>query len=483
MQHSFSRTFLRLTTLLVTIFGIVAGCVLANAQTAMPIYRFQGQVGDLYDGASPQAPLTLGSDGTLYGTTTLGGTAVCEDSSGDYSTCGTVFQLTPPTAKGMPWTESVIQSFGGEHAIGYFPRDAALTLDAAGNIYGATWDGGDALCGWPDSDGCGAVFELIRPKDGQGLWTWHVIYEFQPNGAYWPYAGVIFDKKGNLCGTTGYSVGGGAVFKLTPPASGNALWTETDLYDFPASRDGGGPESSLVMDREGDLFGTTTIGGTTESTRSLCVFYNGCGTVFELSPPSIDGNPWTETVLYNFQGGSDGNWPRGVIFGKDDSLYGTTVGNIADNCSVQGGWPPCGTIFRLAPPSREGAPWTHTVLYAFQGGSDGAYPWGNLVFDAEGRLYGTAEYGGALCAGYGCGTIFELTQQGDTWQEKTIYQFGAQPTSEHTGQLVPGGITPAAGLTVGKDGHLYGTASAGGLPDCWGGDEDFPCGTVFEIVK
>ncbi len=313
-----------------------------------------------------------------------------------------------------------------------------------------------------------------------------MVHTFQPNNdgnTPWP-GGLVFGKTGNLYGTTSEGglagLDGGTVFQLVPPASGNGPWTETLLYSFcpkPNCLDGVSPEASIVMDGKGSLFSTTIYGGT-----GSCE--SGCGTVFELSPPQIAGDPWTETVLYSFQGGSDGFYPNGVIFGRDGSLYGTTQQGGGGNCA-QNIWPTCGVIFRLAPPTTKGAPWTETVLYRFKGGSDGSYPSGSLVSDAQGRLYGATEYGAGVCAPRGCGTVFGLAQRDGTWEKKTIYRFGDRASL--LDYDIPVGYAPQAGLIIGKDGHLYGTASAGGLPggasNCGGGNENVPCGTVFEIVK
>ena len=208
--------------------------------------------------------------------------------------------------------------------------------------------------------------EAMIPGGGSG--SENVVYNFAGGSdPKLPYAGLIFDKSGNLYGTT--ELGGtnnqGTVFEITPNSNGS--WTETVLYNFTGSTDGGQPYGSLVFDAAGNLYGTTNFGGSANCNM-------GCGTVFKLTP-RIRG--WTESVLYTFTGGSDGREPYArLLFDAGGNLYGTTLlgGNIGSVCSEG-----CGTVFKLTPGS---SGWTESVLYAFQGAADGASPYDGLAFDA-----------------------------------------------------------------------------------------------------
>ena len=208
--------------------------------------------------------------------------------------------------------------------------------------------------------------------------TEKILYNFNayPHGSQ-PIANLIADANGNLYGTTYW--GGahefGAVFKLTPNSKGG--WTEAVLYSFKGLTDGQNPSGGLIFDSAGNLYGTTFDGGT-----STCVDGDsaGCGTVFKLAPNSQGG--WNESVLYTFQGGSDGAWPEaGLVLDSAGNLYGTTAsGGVgqSQNCIS------CGTIFKLAPKAHGG--WTESIIYTFQGNSDGANPLANLTLDSTGSL-------------------------------------------------------------------------------------------------
>lgn len=469
MPNDSSRTMLKLLS---ASFAIVAvaliGSAVAHAQSGAVIYRFKGDTGGLHDGAGPDAPLTLGRDGNFYGTTYSGGTVdTCDGGDGNAATCGTVFQLTPPAAEGLSWQETVLYSFGSEQPDGLNPYRASLVMDDAGNLYGTTPEGGilsTECSGNPAPYWCGTVFQLVPPTTKGGSWTRNLIYEFLSSGdddGIWPLAGLILDKQGNLYGTTeagGYGVG--TVFELTPPNTQGGSWTESVLYNFgvPAS-DGAWPTSNLLMDHDGNLFGTTALGGT-----AACA----CGTVFELSPPKA-GGVWTEKTLYSFQAGSDGNSPNGLIVNKDGTFYGTTQGGWGNSCGF--GLSYCGTVFQLKPPSVRGGAWQETVLHNFTGGGDGSTPYGNLILDPGGRLFGTTWSGGNGCTGHDCGTVFELFQRDNTWVEKVLYAFKDKAD----------GALPLAGLTLGNNYKLYGTAPAGGV-NC---DSIYfsGCGVIFEISK
>lgn len=229
-----------------------------------------------------------------------------------------------------------------------------------------------------------------------------MIYTFSGFDGGWPSSSVIEDNKGRLYGTTqlGGNTGGGVVYRLTPPVNSGGTWTEEVLYNFYQSgADGASPVASLIFDHMGALYGTTSGGGGSKACGA------GCGTVFRLSPPSVPGGAWTESVLYAFAGSpNDGAIPEAsLILDSAGSLYGTTASggdNSGTGCYNNG----CGTAFRLSPPSTLGGAWTEQVLHTFTGGNDGGVPLANLILDDVGNLYGTTSEGGQL----GNGAVFKL---------------------------------------------------------------------------
>src|ERR1017187_704147 len=371
------------------------------------------------DGYEPLAGLIFDAAGNLYGTTYVGG-------SYGY---GTAFELTP--AGGGTWNEKVLYSFASGSTAFYLT--SGLIFDGAGNLYGTTLGGQG-----------GSVFELT-PTAGGG-WTEKVLHSFG-NGTDGedPQAGLIFDAAGNLYGTTiaGGTYGGGTAFELTPAAGGG--WTEQVLLNFDGT-DGQHPYGALIFDAAGNLYGTTSYGGTYDY-----------GTVFELTPAA--GGGWTETVLHNFNdNGTDGYWPyAGLIFDAVGNLYGTTYGGGVYTSCTNGSFLGCGTVFELTPTA--GGGWTEKVLHSFGNGTDGEDPQAGLIFDAAGNLYGTTIAGGT----YGGGTAFELTPAaGGGWTEQVLLNFDGTD-----------GQHPYGALIFDAAGNLYGTTSYGGTYDY---------GTVFELT-
>ncbi len=228
--------------------------------------------------------------------------------------------------------------------------------------------------------------------------------------------------------------------------AGHVNAQENILNSFGAnSLDGQHSYASLVFDTAGNLYGTTKYGG---------VYANGFdgGTVFELTP--VSGGGWSETVLYSFGNGTDGNNPAaGLIFDSAGNLYGTTVGGGA-----YGG----GTVFELTP--YVGGGWSETILYSFGNGTDGVNPYASLIFDAAGNLYGTTALGGIYGTVNSGGTVFELIRQSNgAWTEQRLHDFG----SKYDGSL------PYAGLVFDPSGNLYGTTFRG---------SGYGAGTVFELI-
>ena len=371
----------------------------SSTGTYNTLYRFAGAPND---GSAAFAAL-IDVGGTLYGTTSVGGSAApCAYQGG--SGCGTVFTMTPSG------TENEIYSFKGPRGDGGSP--IASLIDVKGTLYGTTAGGGKNSCGGGFFTGCGTVFS-ITPSGKET-----VLYSFKggKGDGQNPYYGSLAYLKGAFYGTARYGgkYGDGIVFKVT--TSGK----ETVLHSFGSTSDGAGPAGGLI-EVGGILYGTTSFG-------TPCSY--GCGkkgsiygTVFTITPSG------KETVLYSFQGGkSDGENPLSSLINVGGTLYGT----------AQGGAKGQGTVFSITTSGKE------TVLYNFIGGKgDGASPYASLT-DVNGTLYGTTVQGGSKDAG----TLFAVTTSG---QETMLHSFG-QPSD---------GAFPFANLIY-TNGVLYGTTSADG---------------------
>jgi uncharacterized repeat protein (TIGR03803 family) len=313
-----------------------------------------------------------------------------------------------------------------------------LIFDVAGNLYGTSPYGG--------ATNYGVVFEL-SPQAGGG-WTEAVLHSFSDNGhdGFLPQSGLIFDAAGNLYGTTlnGGEHKGGTVFELSPATGGG--WSEFVLHNFGAGTDGSEPYGGVILDAAGNLYGTTTLGGA-----------HGDGTAFELSP--VTGGGWTEKMLHSFSGTTDGSQPfAGLTFDAAGNLYGT---------ALEGGTYGDGTVFELIPQS--GGQWAGKVLHTFgevNGNGALAYePYGGVAFDQAGNLYGTTYYGGN-----GGGTVYELTPSaGGAWKETPVRNFGG-----------PGGAQPLSGVVIDAAGNLYGTTVAGGNEHTKCASAG--CGVVYELT-
>ncbi len=285
-----------------------------------------------------------------------------------------------------------------------------------------------------------------------------VLFNFNGTNGQYPQAGLVFDTAGNLYGTTasGGVYGYGAVFELTPGAAG---WTETVLHSFNSnSQDGIGPSSGLVIDQEGNLYGTTYYGGTGKCRSD----YPGCGTVFELSRSS--GGGWNEKVIYSFRAGADGALPATTLTSHSRGFYGTTVSGGKGACH-QGDFVGCGTVFELTPTMQ--GQWKERVVHSFDG-SDGAYLYGPVLLDSAGDIYGTTETGGAVCPDHvTCGFVFKLTTSNGEIVETILHKFVGGTDGEW----------PVGALAIDQAGNLYGSSLFGGgnNANCYG------CGTVFQL--
>lgn len=329
-----------------------------------------------------QGNLTLDATGNLYGTAGMGGASVCYPQGPG---CGVVFQLKRG-AHGQ-WQQKILHNFQPNGKDGIYPSDTLL-IDAAGNLYGTTGEGGTGSCSDGYESGCGTVFELVPSANGK--WTEKVLYSFKGTDGYGPQGNLISDAAGNLYGTT-YSGGNGAgvVFELTHHSG--ERWKEKVLHVFSGHEpDGAEPVAGLTFGPDGSLYGTTVYGGA----------YDG-GTVFQLTRG--DKGAWVEQVLHSFQNnGKDGYGPwAGVAMDKAGNLYGTTS---------WGGGHSSGTVFELTP-GTDGK-WREKVLHSFDNnGKDGTQPTAGVILDGEGNLYGTTTFGGPLGCyyGLGCGIVFEIT--------------------------------------------------------------------------
>jgi uncharacterized repeat protein (TIGR03803 family) len=408
-SHSMSRvmTILTVAAMLVT--------AASSASTVKVLYSFS----DGNDGGYPDSDLVADSAGNLYGTTVEGGAFGS----------GTVFKLAP---SGNSWIQTVLYSFtsGADGGQPY----GGVTLDAQGNLYGTAVVGGTFTGSNCVDFGCGVVFKLT--KSG-GNYSPSVIHSFAGgNDGYGPGAGVTFDKNGNLYGMTptGGADGLGVIYELRPGPNGT--WTETVAHTFTGGDDGAsGSAGRMILDSAGNLYGVATTGGR-----------NGDGVVFEFSPSqavsfktlyAFQGQPdagypyaaltfdpsgnlygatyydgangfgaiykltqtngiWSESVLYSFKGGADGQYSLGnLIFDAKGNLYGTTSEG-GSGCS-------CGVIFKLTPSGKQN--WTESVPYRFKGIPDAGFVYNGMVTDGAGSFYGTSVHGGTSDEG----SIFKFT--------------------------------------------------------------------------
>jgi uncharacterized repeat protein (TIGR03803 family) len=368
-----------------------------HGQTESVVLSFTGT-----NGETPSSTLIFDSAGNLYGTTVSGGDISTSCQGNSANGCGTVFKLSRDHTG--TWRETVLHQFepgrGGSYATG------PVIQDAAGNLYGTTRYGGLANgCG---GGGCGVVYKLSQSS---GVWRETVLHTFSGPDGEFPLSGVIMDASGNLYGTA--SLGGnvndctqntppgcGVVFELSPMAGGG--WKETVLYAFTGAADGGIPSGGLVFDTAGSLYGTTSLYGG-----------SNFGTVFELSPSS---SGWTLTTLDTFTGAtSDGAYPGGtLIFDAAGNLYGTTYQGGS------GGGIGSGTVFELSPSSGS---WAETVLHNFALNPDGGEPIAGVVFDAKGNLWGTTSSGGPD-GHFSTGVVYELVPgSGGTWTYVGAHDF------------------------------------------------------------
>lgn len=306
------------------------------------------------------------------------------------------------------------QTFTVIHPFTWAGSPSSITRDSAGDLYGTVAGTGNP--------GPPALFKLALEG---GTWkaTFPFIFSLFSEGRQ--PGGVIVDSSGNLYGTA--ELGGaasshcqdgcGVVYKLTPNADGT--FSQTILHTFLLDADvmdGGYPNPGLLLDAQGNLYGTALAGG---PTKKGCGGV-GCGIVFKLSPES--GGTWTETVLYSFTGGADGTSPAGIAFDASGNIYGVTdQGGSACFTGYT-----CGVVFKLAPTSS--GPWTDSIVYSFKGLADGGFP-NSIITDSSGNLYGTTIVGGdASCSILGgtpgCGVAFEFSEQtGGSWTETVLHTF------------------------------------------------------------
>jgi uncharacterized repeat protein (TIGR03803 family) len=398
----------------------------------------------------PESAPILDSAGNLYGTAELGGAAGV----------GGVYKVDP--AGNM----TVLYMFKGASANTYRGSpNGGVIRDAQGNLFGTTPYGGAE----------GMVYKL----DAAGQQT--TLYSFSPApGGTRPFAGVSRDSAGNLYGAT--DVGGaanwGIVYKVDPAGH------ERALYSFTGAADGGFPESTPVVDAQGNVYGTASAGGSAPGLAGFGVVYKisptGQITILHTFTGGVDGgspggltldsagnlygaaeygtagagivykldSSGNETVLYNFTGGADGAGPGDVICDASGNIYGTTGG----------GGVGFGVIYKLDSAGQQ------TVMYSFPGGPDGAFSGAKLYRDVAGNLYGTTSNGGATYAG-GYGVVFELNAAS---KYTALYRFtgGAD------------GAFPLSGVIRDPAGNLYGTTKAGGIAACAGGGG---CGVVYKV--
>jgi uncharacterized repeat protein (TIGR03803 family) len=354
---------------------------------------------------------------------------------------GIAFSLTPPALHQKGWSEQLLWSFAGGPD-GASPS-APLTPGPHGSFYGVTQNGG--------TSNRGTVFSLNPPASPGGAWTETVLHSFAGGSDGWsPQSAILVGPAGKLYGTTflGGTSNSGTAYSLTAPSSPGGAWTHTVLFSFNTGN-GGGPMGSLAMGKSGRIYGTATIG--IGNTNPACTGspYPSCAVVYALQPPESPGGAWTQTVLYVFSGiNNDSFNPSGVAMGRGEVLYGTTVTNE-------------GTVaYSLTPPASPGGQWTEAVIYTFTNQSQGTYPNGTSAIRDDGTLIGATYAGGAN----NYGTVYSLTPPatpGGTWSQRVLYSSGGS---------VGASVDCVA---LGTGGIIYGATALGGT---------VPYGTVFSLA-
>jgi uncharacterized repeat protein (TIGR03803 family) len=407
------------TAALAVVLTLTLTAIPLRAQTLSVLHSFTGG----HDGAGPMAGLTMEAGGALYGTTAYGGAGF-----------GTVFKFAHQNSG---WVLTPLYSFGGGPD-GANPV-ARVVIGPDHSLYGTTeYGGSQGYC----NNGCGTVFNL-KPtpsacKTSICPWIETILRRFTTEE--FPRSEVLIDSEGNLFGTAnqggyiGFGGGGscnpcGDVFELVPSNGG---WTEKGVYRFTGYQygvDGAYPVGGVIFDQAGNLYGTNTSYGD-------C----GFGTVFQLTP---SGSGWTEKLLHQFCGGTDGADPAStLIMDEAGNMYGATPGAYPGYGSQRG------SAFTLTPSS---GGWNYSPIYTFS--EYGGGPAASLVMDQAGNLYGTTVTGGNPgCGSYGCGTIFKLSPSNGSWTYTELYDF----TGGNDGS------NPYSNLVMDASGNFYGTASTGG---------------------
>jgi uncharacterized repeat protein (TIGR03803 family) len=342
--------------------GVVFG--VPSLSHAAPTYQVLHAFNSEAAGSNPFGGVLPGSGGKLYGVMDEGG------SMGD----GLDYVLVPPKGTGKS-REIVLHNFTGG-ADGAFPF-SGFGMNAAGVLFGAVGA----------KDGSQGTLYSLTPLNKSGTaFSLATLFTFSGANGDGPEGAPVVGADGALYGVTlfGGSAGFGAIYKLSPPAKGQTVWTETVLHSFTAGTDGNNPfDAGVALDKSGALFGTTFLGGTF-----------GQGIAFKLTPPAQGGTEWTEAILRSFGNGTDGEGPLSkLVIGEGGTLYGTLS---------QGGSANLGLVYSLTP-AGHGA-FTYQTLHAFAGGKDGGNPFGDLSRDASGTIFGTA---GASSA-HTLGTIFSV---------------------------------------------------------------------------
>jgi uncharacterized repeat protein (TIGR03803 family) len=416
-----------------TFVAVLTGCGAGSSSSSLPAARLQPigpakvhatekvlySFADGVDGGGPNGGLVFDASGNAYGTTHFGGNDSCGGQVG--GGCGVVFELSPNESGG--WSETPLYAFQ-DRSDGGFPN-AGVVLDKSGNVLGTASTGGSFTC----SIGCGVVYELSKGS----AWAETVLHTFDGSDGEFPNAALLPSANGTLYGTTWYGgSGNGTVFSLAPGSGG---WKESVLYGFQGTADGSAPAGGVVADRAGNLYGTTyKFDGDND------------GVAFELRKHAA----WKDSVLYTFTNNGGGEDPyAGLIMPAKRKLYGT---------AIESGPNDGGVAFELVLGTKH--QWSEKVLHAFGSPGDGNAPYGGVIADKRGNLYGTTVFGGANNSGI----VYELSPSGSgQWKEKILYSF----TGGSDGQY------PSGSLTLDATGNLYGATSNGGQNGY---------GAVFEIT-